>query len=423
MLISKEIYCALDEACWYDLFEANVLLPYLENITPSSEVYDDRYKHICSAIDNIYSPKHVLRVLSYLVEILPINTVVPSSLISNYLNIRSLPGKGLSKILSTMKGLDLNKVYAICYSLNHYNKLPKSILTAIRSKISREDIHTFINNHSALVQISALFSDNEFVRWVKSAVLESNVWDCGIREKMRVRPNVIQLEYFPKWYVWEDEECEILFDNMKYNLSLIESLKQQSEEARILLGSLVDVVYSMLFFFSKNTCNGEHLELEQRLKNELLRLRGFDNGLEGFVSDDPDKYEASHVSLVAGLTLKSVAGNYTDISLEVDRALFEQKVCLNRVLSNIAFYCANYKDMVTLFSDRLLLILDRYKKVDYRALNLNKSWAFSSLYRIAFFVSKLHPDNEKVKYWMEDQSVQRFNLVKFWTEHLHSDHV
>lgn len=79
--------------------------------------------------------------------------------------------------------------------------------------------------------------------------------------------------------------------------------------------------------------------------------------------------------------------------------------------------------MVTLFSDRLLLILDRYKKVDYRALNLNKSWAFSSLYRIAFFVSKLHPDNENVKYWMEDQSVQRFNLVKFWTEHLHSDHV
>jgi hypothetical protein len=423
LLISKEMYCALDEGCWFDLFEANVLLPYLDNITSSSDVYDDIYKHVCSAIDNIYSPERVLRVLRYLVEILPINTVVPSSLISNFLNIRSLPDGGVDEALAIIDELDFNKVYAICYSLNHYNKLPEYILTAIRGKISKEDILAFKNNPSALVQISSLFSDNEFVQLVKSAVLESNVWDCGIREKMRVRPNVIQLEYFPKWYIWENQEREILFENMKYNLSLIENLRQQSDETRILLGSLVDVVYSMLFFFSKNTGDGERGELDQKLKNELMRLRGFDNVLEGFVSDDPDKYDASRMSLLAGLTLKGVGGNYTDLSLELDRALFEHKVCLNRVLSNIAFYCTNYKDVITLFSDRLLLILDRYRKVDFRTLNLNKPSALSSLYRIAFFLSQRYPNDVNVKYWIEDKAVIRFNLVKFWQKKLLNNHM
>lgn len=423
LLISKEIYCALDEDCWYDLFEVNVLLPYLRNITSSSDVYDDVYKHICSAIDNIYSPRNALRVLRHLVEMLPINTVVTSSLISNYLNIRVLPKKGLCSALASLKDLDFKSVYVVCYSLNHYGKLPKSIASAIRKKISRKDVDAVKKNPSALLQISSLFSDKEFVQLVKSAVLESNVWDCGIRDRMWVRPNVIQLEYFPQWYVWENEERGILFENLIDNLSLMENQKRPSEESKILIGNLVEVVYSMLFFFSKNTTEGEKPELEQRLKNELLRRRGFNNILEGFISDDPEKYDASHVSLVAGLTMKNVLGNYTDVSLEVDRALFEQKVCLNRVLSNLAWYCANYKDMVTLFADRLLLILERYRKIDFRNLNLDKPRAFSSLYRIAFFLSKQFPNNVDVKYWLENEDVLRFNLVKNWANQLRNIHM
>ena len=252
LLISKEIYCALDEGCWFDLFEANVLLPYLRNMTSSSDVYDDVYKHVCSAIDNIYSPENVLRVLKHLVDMLPINTVVPSSLISGYLNIRVLPKKGLCGALTTLKDLDFKSVYVACYSLNHYGKLPKSIASAIRKKISRRDIDAVKKNPCALLQISSLFSDIEFIQLVKSAVLESNVWDCGIRDGMRVRPNVIQLEYFPKWYVWGNEERGILFENMIDNLSLMENQKRPSEESMILLGNLVEVVYSMLFLLKKN---------------------------------------------------------------------------------------------------------------------------------------------------------------------------
>ena len=420
LLISKEIYCALEEECWFDLFTSNVLLPYLQNLTPSSGVYDDVYNHICSAIDNVYSPQRVLYILRLLIGILPVNTSVPSSLISNYLNIRVLPKKGLSKVLESLKEYDFKNIYTICYSLNHYGKLPKATLSDIRKKVSKSDIEEISARSAALVQVSCLFDDDEFVNWIKDSVLNSNVWDCGIREKMRVQPNVIELEHFPKWYIWSDDEKSKLFDNLIYNLSLIERTKRPSDETRILLGRLIDVVYSMVFFFSRNTKEGEWPDLERRLQNELSRLRGFDNMLEGFVSDDVDKYDSSHVSLLAGLSLTKIKGNYTAVSLEIDRVLFLCKVRLNSGLSNIASYCRDYTDMSLLFYDRLLLILERFRTVDYRTLNLNKAWAFASLYRIAFYLSKSKrfAENEHVIFWLKDRDVRRFNLVKNWADQL-----
>ena len=418
LLISKEIYCALDEECWFDLFVSNVLLPYMQNLTPSSGVYDDVYNHICSAIDNVYSPQRVLYVLQLLVGALPVNTSVPSSLISNFLNIRVLPKRGLSKVLESLKEYDFKNIYVICYSLNHYGKLPNVILSDIRKNISKSDIEEISIKSMALVQVSYLFDDDEFVNWIKDSVLNSNVWDCGIREKMRVQPNVIELEHFPEWYVWSDDEKRKLFDNLIYNLSLIERTKRPSDETRILLGRLIDVVYSMVFFFSRNINEGEWPDLERRLQNELSRLRGFDNMLEGLVSDDVDKYDSSHVSLLAGLSLTKVKGNYTAVSLEVDRVLFLCKVRLNSGLSNIASYCRDYKEMAVLYSDRLLLILERFRSVDYRSLNLNKARAFASLYRIAFYLSKRFPENEHVIYWLKDRDVRRFNLVKNWADQL-----
>ena len=113
------------------------------------------------------------------------NTSVPSSLISNYLNIRVLPKKGLSKVLESLKEYDFKNIYTICYSLNHYGKLPKATLSDIRKKVSKSDIEEISARSAALVQVSCLFDDDEFVNWIKDSVLNSNVWDCGIREKMR----------------------------------------------------------------------------------------------------------------------------------------------------------------------------------------------------------------------------------------------
>ena len=204
---------------------------------------------------------------------------------------------------------------------------------------------------------------------------------------------------------------------MRYYL---QRTKRPSDETRILLGRLIDVVYSMVFFFSRNTKEGEWPDLERRLQNELSRLRGFDNMLEGFVSDDVDKYDSSHVSLLAGLSLTKIKGNYTAVSLEIDRVLFLCKVRLNSGLSNIASYCRDYTDMSLLFYDRLLLILERFRTVDYRTLNLNKAWAFASLYRIAFYLSKSKrfAENEHVMFWLKDRDVRRFNLVKNWADQL-----
>ena len=418
LLISKEIYCALEEECWFDLFESNVLIPYLRNLTSSSDVYDDIYNHICSAIDNIYSPQRVLYILQLLIGVFPVNTSVPSSLISSYLNIRVLPGKGLVKVLEPLKAYSFKDIYSVCYSLNHYQKLPQSILSGIRKNVFKSDVETISSRSMALAQISYLFNDDEFVSWVKESVLRSNVWDCGIREKMRVQPKVIELEHFPKWYVWSGEEKRQLFDNLIYNLSLIEKTKRPSDETRIFMGRIIDVVYSMVFFFSQNTKEGECPELERRLQNELSRLRGFDNMLEGFVSDDFDKYDSSHISLLAGLSQTKIKGNYTAISLELDRVLFLNKVRLNNGLSSIASYCRDYKEMILLFYDRLLLILERFRNVDYRALNLNKAWAFASLYRIAFYLSERFADNQHVVYWLTDRDVKRFNLVRNWADQL-----
>ena len=174
----------------------------------------------------------------------------------------------------------------------------------------------------------------------------------------------------------------------------------------------------MVFFFSQNTKEGECPELERRLQNELSRLRGFDNMLEGFVSDDFDKYDSSHISLLAGLSQTKIKGNYTAISLELDRVLFLNKVRLNSGLSSIASYCRDYKEMIPLFYDRLLLILERFRNVDYRDLNLNKAWAFASLYRIAFYLSERFADNQHVVYWLTDRDVKRFNLVRNWADQL-----
>ena len=74
--------------------------------------------------------------------------------------------------------------------------------------------------------------------------------------------------------------------------------------------------------------------------------------------------------------------------------------------------------MAVLYSDRLLLILERFRSVDYRSLNLNKARAFASLYRIAFYLSKRFPENEHVIYWLKDRDVRRFNLVKNWADQL-----
>ena len=76
--------------------------------------------------------------------------------------------------------------------------------------------------------------------------------------------------------------------------------------------------------------------------------------------------------------------------------------------------------MSLLFYDRLLLILERFRTVDYRTLNLNKAWAFASLYRIAFYLSKSKrfAENEHVIFWLKDRDVRRFNLVKNWADQL-----
>ena len=103
---------------------------------------------------------------------------------------------------------------------------------------------------------------------------------------------------------------------------------------------------------------------------------------------------------------------FHELNVILNRALQKNKVGLALVLSEIRLLVEKHeRDMWILFQDVLLQILNDYKDVDYRKLNLNLSSAYQYMNAIAKSARNQSVNDAIVDYWLTNEEVLRFSNV------------
>lgn len=413
LVISGEIYISVKEELWYDNFRKTIFIPYVTAINEDAGNRDDTYQNIVKAFNCIHQKEHVDECFKELVRVIDRNPLLITEIISNYLSVKNLKGCDYDDVLRTLvEERSLSEIYPIIYIMSHYGLMSKSLLQAIDEKATSEGLTFAQKNKTALLQLSYILSSKANLATLKKMVLDTDVWNCGISNGTTTSPTPIRIERLSNKVVWDDKEKSLLLKNLVKNLELILSRDRDTKLEPLLFPKKVEILFSMILFYSSNYEMGKYKDIENKIKMAFEEECEISHNLKGLAADDEDRVFVSIEIVNTILSQYPITRTLHEISIILNRALQKNKVALSLVLSEICVLVEKFEsDMWVIYRDILLQILRDYKEVNYRELNLNLSYTYEYMYRIALSAKKQGVKDDSVDYWLINDDVLRFNNV------------
>ena len=415
LILSGELYISVSEEIWYDSFIINILRPMLEKWNEFDE-NDELFGNVCKAVDNIDNATHVKDVFSLFVKYIDKNPRLANVIICDKLHL----GKLEKNVLDEMKGIEylienlsLKDTYSILYVLNHYKLLTTTQVSRIEQRATEEGIEFSKTNHIALIQLSYMFRDKVLLDQIKKYVLELDIWNCGISEKMHVQPNSFDIIRLSPSIVWSSDEMKIILSNMELNLHKLEFHVPSDGFDKFWSKDYVGLLYEMQTYLFEHKSDYRRSELQKLIDQRLLVEQGFLDLITALQGDDNHQI-ANAVNLINDGIAKShqISEYSTELSLIIDRLLLFRPVGMNYLLSEVSYLVREYNSqMVEQYKDKIRALLISFKQLDYSALNISLPLAYNSLYKIADRLKDTEHYKDVVDYWLDNEDVKRFILT------------
>lgn len=415
LILSGELFVSVPEEIWYDSFLMNVLRPMLDKWNEFDE-NDELFGNICNAVDNIKNTAHIKEVFVLFLKFIDKNSRLANVIICDKLHLGKLEKNaldGINGIDYLIETLSLKDTYSILYVLNHYKLLTTTQVLRIEQKATGEGIEFCKTNHIALIQLSYLFGDKELLDQIKKYVLELDIWNCGISEKMFVQPSAFAISRLSPSIMWSPEEIDTIFSNMEQNLRKMEAHKPSDGFDKFWRNDYVDLLYDMQSYLYENEKGCPRPDLQKLIDQRLFVEQGFQDLITALQNDD--NHQIIHaVNFINDKIAKSrqISEYSTELSLIIDRLLLFRPAGMNYLLSEISYLVREYTSQMTeQYKDKIRALLISFKQIDYRALNISLPLAYDSLYKIANKLKDNELYKDVVDYWLNNEDVNRFVQV------------
>jgi hypothetical protein len=413
--MTQELYTSVNEDEWYEEFMSTVFELFVTKIDVSKIGTSDAiFKNVTAAILCIKKADRKKDIFLRLSTIMNKNVRLVSDLICKALWVDKDFVKDkdvIDCILCFISEYPISQIYDILCEFNEVNAFTDEQKKIIDKKIVDEELTFAKRDYPALINLSHLAISPDSINKIKTIILGSDIWNCGISDSSFTEPYPYHIEMLNENVSWTEEELDLIQTNMSKNLELIETHRDKGDPSNFFNNSYINLLTGMKLFMirlqTKDRINIK--EMLKRVDKDINELSGFDNLIEALSSKYYNKVSAALNRLSIALKTDAFENHLSEFIIILSKVALKQSADLDNCITFIAFLMKEYPSkMKSNFSDLLLCILQNFKDYDFEEMNfrvpiINHRFSF-----IAHQMKPEYKDNTFVIYWTSEQVLNRF---------------
>ena len=416
-VISSELFIAVKEEKWFDLFYKILngnFIPYAEKISK----YDEIVSFVKSAIHIIKEKEHIEMAFKLLLDNLnSLNMYLLTDLIYsiNLSPIGELSGTLKHQIVEIFQNNSITQTYLLAASLYKYQLIDNELRKIISNKIISNKDNIKSTNIQVLFSLTHFTNNNsEAIQIIKNIILSHNIWNCGIIQSGATQPQYIALNKISKEIMWTKEEIEEITNNINTNIRNLKKSNFLTDNFFSL--DYISFLIDMLDFIENIVISQYRLEQYASISNEIKllidKIIPFGSSFDIFYNMEEDI--TNMIKFLARCIDYLGTEKYLEpINILMSRALMKEKNNLYTVLKFIDFIVNKHFEALDNDSGihKLILLLELYIGTNYKELNLPIPYTYELLHHIAYNLNKhTQINNDIITYWLKDEKINRFNI-------------
>lgn len=416
--MSREWYMTVPEDVWYDSFVKNILHWFCYEIPTENVSYRDvLFLNIKAALEHIKEASHKHEVLFMLFDTLDKNPYIVGKLVNSLtVDTELLKMDGVEERLKQILGShSLKDTYRIAHKFYTSCNVGGELADVIHG-VAQKDSFIFPHDEATAFGMLSYVLNDEDLAILKKKTLALNMWNCGVLNRGFTDPNYVHLEGFNRDLHWTEGEWEHIKENMLMNVAL---MGQEREHREGLLQHFnkqyINLLSNMRYFLKKiKEVEGYDVtDVEVPVNKLLHELRGYNNVVEMLSSDEYDTVVEGVWYLRDRFMDEGLENCRVEIMLLINIVLVQKSTALEQCMSLLAALVEyKPKEMTEAFGSTLLEVVKRYARdFDYETLFVSKPAMYKWLRMIAKELAPVYGGEPSVKYWLEDEEVNRFDFA------------
>ena len=418
--LTREWYVAVPEDMWYGSFVKNVLQWFCYEIQLENVSYRDAlFLNIDEAIKHIKDAGRKREVLFMLLDALDKNPYLINKLVNTLsvddvlLNMDDVE----ARLKGVLEGHALKDTYSIIHRFFTKCIVSDELKGVVHSLMQNDTFDFGSESATAYGMLSYVLKDDADLAKLKANTLKMNMWYCGVMENGYTDPNYVHLEVFNHELCWTEEEWGVIKGNMLANIALMERKRPHRDGLLKHFGKQYIALLSNMRYFMKKIQEVEGYDVEEvavKADGLIRELRGYNNVIEMLSSDEYDTTVEGIWYLRDRFVDEGLDACKAEVMLLINRVLLQKATALEQCVSLLAALVDNKPlEMMEAFGGLLLEVVKKYgRDFEYENLFVSVPDMYKWLRMIARGVAIEYDGTAAVKYWLEDEVVNRFDFVE-----------
>lgn len=416
---TSELYVAVSEYIWYPQFKETILEYMCKHKDFRFLSYSDPIAvNVRSALKHLLKKEHRQEVFSLLLPHITENRSIINMLINDTLMIDEnfFNTESLSKSKSWLiNDCDVSDNYCLIYKLKRTNNLSFEELSAFDEKTKKTDLSFAKDDANKQGMLLDVVQDEEVILSIKRMVLAKDMWKCGvsIEKNSFTLPQSSHLERIDTRIKWTSDEWALILKNIRANLELLNLEKTISLSDSFFTNEYLKLLIEMKQFLTQQKADNNYDDegLIEVISDSINKKRRYSSIYSALLSDN---YNIASEAAMNLFTLAKVNGinNYIqELSLLINFAIMKQSLIIYSVVDIVdALLDIHRKDMISYFGRQIEGMLESLCEYDYEQLDVRVPEFNRHMINIAKVLLDSGINNEIIKYWIEDENVNRYYL-------------
>lgn len=416
---TSELYVAVDEDIWYPEFKDTILEYMCQHKDFRFLSYSDPIAvNVRSALKHLLKKEHRQEVFSLLLPHITENRSIINMLINDTLMIDEnfFNTESLSKSKSWLiNDCDVSDNYCLIYKLKRTNNLSFEELSAFDEKTKKTDLSFAKDDANKQGMLLDVVQDEEVILSIKRMVLAKDMWKCGvsIEKNSFTLPQSSHLERIDTRIKWTSDEWALILKNIRANLELLNLEKTISLSDSFFTNEYLKLLIEMRRFLTQHKDKNHYDDegLIEVISDSINRKRGYSSIYSALLSDNYNMAREAAMHLFTLAKANGINNYIQELSLLINFAIMKQSLIIYSVVYIVdALLDIHRKNMISNFGRQIEGMLESLCEYDYEQLDVRVPEFNRHMINIAKALFDSGIDNGTIKYWIENENVNRYYL-------------
>lgn len=412
--IGSQLFFGIKEDIWFEGFKKYFKETYIPEV--GGYLYSSFAKSfVQSAMVCMYEPTHISEVLTLTLDYFEKKAEESIGFMSfrlrlNKLNV--LNDEQHTLVEKIVKAAEFKDVVSLFRTLKEHNLHDEDMVKQfVDSTMLQPELLKKADRYT-LFGFCLLAEDNpDVVELLKKEILSRNIWECGAHKGIYSQTGQLFIMHLGKSFQWDEDELSIIYENLKSNL---EKISPRMLERDVVFGdSYAGLLMDMLTFADKYPQLVEEV-VKDDILSKLKKARHFDSLEEWLYSSYPEDVERVCEVINQQLREGKFKENKKYFDIVLNKCIMKSAPAITECLVTIAVaihFCQ--KHIRKKYYDHLYRLLIQYKGRDLRDLDLQVIHAGHALMVVAKFLNEKGIMDENVKWWLDNETLNRLNFMEF----------